>query len=197
MARPRVHTDELRESLMTHALSAVEKDGIAGLSLRAIAQGAGTSTAAVYSLFGSKEALQRAVLVRAYEGFAEEQNQVEVTEDPVTDLAGLGAVYVQWALGHPRLYQLMFGESLVGVGPSAEVAGASQRAMRRLTDGVRRAVNNGDFRGADGDVPTIATSLWAQVHGLASLMLAGRLPDGVDVATAALATIEGWRTPGA
>lgn len=191
MARPKVHTDELRELLMAHVLSTVEGEGISALSLRTVAQVAGTSTAAVYSLFGSKEALQRAVLIRGYEDFADAQNEVAVTGDPVTDLAGLGAVYVQWALDHPRLYQLMFGESLVGVAPSSEVTDASQRAMQRLTDAVRRALDAGEFSG--GDVPTIATSLWAQVHGLASLMLSGRLPEGADVATAALATIEGWR----
>jgi AcrR family transcriptional regulator len=190
MARPKTHTPEVAERLMASALDVVHSEGIGALALRTLAQRAGTSTTAVYALFGSKEALQRAVLVRGFLQFAEAQESAPAIDDPATDIAGLGAVYVQWALDNPRLYEAMFGEALAGMTPSAELQEASTRSMVRVTDAVRRALAAGIFRSAAEQ--TIVVSLWAQVHGLASLMIAGRVPAEADPGAAAYAAIEGW-----
>lgn len=179
---------------MVCALEAAARDGIGSLPLRSIAERAETSTTAVYALFGNKEGMQRAVLTRAFGEFADDQELVEVTGDPVIEIAGLGARYVQWAIGHPRLYEAMFGEMLAGIAPSAELSQARVRAVARISEAVQRALDSGAFRTADP--ATITASLWAQVHGLALLMIAGQLPEGADPATAALATIEGWRSVG-
>lgn len=192
MARPKTHTAELGERLMTCALDAVAQDGLGSLALRTIAERAGTSTTAVYALFGNKEGMQRAVLERAFGEFADDQELVEETDDPLTDMAGLGARYVQWAIDHPRLYEAMFGEMLAGMTPSAELGLARLRAVARISGAVQRALDSGAFRTADP--ATVTASLWAQVHGLALLIIAGQLPEGADPAIAAMATIEGWRS---
>ncbi len=194
MARPKTHTGELRERLMECAMEVVAAGGIGALALRDLATRAGTSTTAVYALFGSKEALQRAVLASAFADFADAQEQQAPSDDPLTDLAGLGAHYVQWAIDHPRLYEAMFGTALAGIGPSPELEEAGRRAMTPVAEAVGRALAAGAFRPADH--ATVLTSLWAQVHGLASLIIAGQLPDGADPAAAAWATIEGWRAAG-
>lgn len=175
---------------MVCALEAVARDGIGSLPLRSIAERAETSTTAVYALFGNKEGMQRAVLTRAFGEFADSQDLVEVTDDPVTDIAGLGAQYVQWAIDHPRLYEAMYGQALAGLAPSEELDRARVRAVAGISDAVQRALDGGVFRPADP--ATVTASLWAQVHGLASLMIAGHLPEGADPALAALATIDGW-----
>ena len=51
----------------------VAADGIGALSVREVARAADTSTTAVYSLFGNKEGLSRAILVRAFDSFARAQ----------------------------------------------------------------------------------------------------------------------------
>lgn len=191
MARPRMHTDSLRTTLLAEAVTMVESDGITALPVREVARRAGTSTTAVYSLFGGKEGLQRAVIRQGFDDFAAAQAAVPVTDDAVTDIAGLGMTYIQWALDHPRLYAVMFGEQLVGVGPSAEIEEAGSHAMQPIADAVGRAIGSGQFRKADAEIVT--TSLWAQVHGLAALLLAGRLDPESDLGTAAFAVIDGWR----
>lgn len=191
MARPRTHNDELRSRLMDEALEVVAAHGLASLALRALAERAGTSTTAVYALFGSKEALQRAVLLRAFEDFAANQESLPATDDPVTDIAGLGVLYVQWAVDHPRLYEAMFGGAIAGLAPSPEIIAAGDRAVAGVTDAVRRAIDAGVFRPAD--VATVVLSLWSQVHGLATLTIADHLPAGADAGTACFAVIEGWR----
>lgn len=193
MARPRTHTPDLRETIMACALATVEELGIAALALRDVAERAGTSTSAVYSLFGSKEALHDAVLISAFTAFADDQRSDAPSDDPVTDIAGLGARYIQWALDRPRLYEAMFTDAAAGLTPSPGLAAARARAIAGVSDAVRRALASGAFRPADE--ATVVASLWAQVHGLSVLINAGQLSTDVDVATAAWATIDGWLAP--
>ena len=65
MARPRSHTEGVRVRLLDEAVRMVAADGIGALSVREVARAADTSTTAVYSLFGNKEGLSRAILVRS------------------------------------------------------------------------------------------------------------------------------------
>jgi|GEM_PF-5472286 len=108
------------------------------------------------------------------------------------DIAWTGASYVQSALDHPRLYEAMFGETMARIASTDELDEARARAFVCINEAVRRALEAGAFRPADQ--ATVVTSLWAQVHGAASLMIAGQLPADADVAAACFATIEGWRS---
>lgn len=191
MARPKMHTEAVGDRLVDEAMRIVADRGIAALSVRETASAAGTSTSAVYSLFGSKDGLARSVLVRAFESFAQAQVSATQSGEASTDLAGMGVMYVAWALENPRLYELMFGQSVVGIAESPETRAASAQAIAPLKDGVRRAIDAGIFRPAEVD--TVVASLWSQVHGLSTLMLAGRFPEGADPGASAMAIIDGWR----
>ena len=70
MARPRLHDDALRARLLEEASAIVATSGAAGLTVRDLAARAGTSASAVYSLFGSREDLVRAVGDEAFARFA-------------------------------------------------------------------------------------------------------------------------------
>ena len=54
MARPRVHDDALPPRLLEVASELVAERGEDALTVRAAATAAGTSTSAVYALFGSR-----------------------------------------------------------------------------------------------------------------------------------------------
>jgi len=55
MGRPREHDEATRAALLEAAERIVADRGPTALSVRAVAEAAGTSTRAVYSLFGSKD----------------------------------------------------------------------------------------------------------------------------------------------
>lgn len=188
MARPKAHTDDVRERLLAEAGQMVLAMGVPGLSLRELATRAATSTSAIYSLFGSKAALLDALLESAYSSFAEDQESVQATDDPAMDLALLGARYLDWARTHRTYFHLMFGGPLVGLGPSPEVEAAMLRAAAPLRAGVERAQAAGRFR--DDDTDTMVAALWAQVHGLAVLGEHGLL-EGIEPLEAAYPTIRG------
>ncbi|MET4165547.1 MULTISPECIES: TetR/AcrR family transcriptional regulator [Gordonia] len=192
VARPRSHTDDVRTRLLDEAVRVVAAHGVGALSVREVARAADTSTTAVYSLFGNKEGLSRAILVRAFDSFAGAQRSaVAAAEGPMT-LEGLGVAYVGWALENPRLYELMFSDALAGVERTDETRAAATRAITPLREGVQAAIGAGLLRAADTE--TVVASLWAQVHGMATLLLSGNYPAGADPVAAATAVIDGWRT---
>src|SRR3954447_5445561 len=114
MARPRVHDDALRLRLLEEASTVVSTSGVDALTVRELAHRAGTSASAVYSLFGSREGLVRAVGDEAFARFAESLSAVARTDDPAADLLALGLAYREHALRYPHFYRVMFSTAGAG-----------------------------------------------------------------------------------
>jgi AcrR family transcriptional regulator len=189
MARPVVHNDSLRQELLAVTAELVDRDGPARVTLRDVASAAGTSTTAVYSLFGGKSKLLTAVVDHGFASFRDSQ----VAAAP-GGLRGLGAAYRAWALEHRALYRLMFGGALaayVDCRPTPEVAAG---AMQPLMDAVAAAQSEGVLLPAP--VEMIAFAIWGQVHGMVSLELAQVGPPDADWAAAYSAALDaiarGW-----
>jgi AcrR family transcriptional regulator len=164
MARPVVHDETLRRRLLDTAASLIARDGAATVSLRSIAATAGTSTTAVYSLFGGKAELLTAVLDDGFASFAASQQ-----EAAAAGLEALGRAYRTWALEHPVLYGLMFGGSLAGQVPCRPTPGAAEPSIAPLFAAVTTALPGA----ADDEIASMVGVVWGQVHGLVSLELAG------------------------
>ena len=62
-----IRPPKTREALLAAARRLVVQDGTGAVTVRAVARNAGTTTPAVYALFGSKEGLLQALAERAYE----------------------------------------------------------------------------------------------------------------------------------
>ncbi|MFY2789471.1 TetR/AcrR family transcriptional regulator [Rhodococcus sp. MALMAid1271] len=169
MARPRIHDAELRFRLLEAAAESVAQHGVESLSLRKLAAAEGTSTTAIYSLFGGRAELLVALFSASFSSFGDAQRRVPVTGDPEVDLRELAAAYRDWALRNPNLYAVMFGGVLGGV-DVADEAHLADAAMDPLRAAVTSAVGGGVLRGAS--VELITHSFWAIVHGLVSLELA-------------------------
>ncbi|WP_245996997.1 TetR-like C-terminal domain-containing protein [Streptomyces armeniacus] len=109
--------------------------------------------------------------------------EVEMSADPVRDLAALGAAYLANALENPDLYRVMFD-----AGFGLEDAGAADETLHRLVSAVERAKTDSRFRD-EVDPLELATQSWTIGHGLASLVATGPLPQqtlahGVPMLTA-------------
>lgn len=168
MARPRIHDEQLRTRLLEAAAETVAHQGVDSLSLRKLAAAQGTSTTAIYSLFGGRTELLVALFATSFASFGDSQRRVPVTGDPEVDLRELAVAYRTWALANPHLYAVMFG----GVLGSIDVADEAHRAdaaMDPLRAAVSSAVAAGTMDGAS--VELISHSFWAIVHGLVSLEL--------------------------
>lgn len=109
MGRPRIHDAETRLTLLAAAERLIAERGLDGLSVRAAAEAAGTSTRAVYALFESKEGLVDALAQRTYELLMEAVAEVPLSSDPGNDLIVVAVSgFRRFALGHPELFHLFF-----------------------------------------------------------------------------------------
>lgn len=196
MARPKLHDDALRVRLLDTAGELLTAEGPDALSLRRLAAAAGTSTSAVYALFGGKPGILRGLFIEAFTRFAAHLDTVTASADPLADLLALGRAYRASALANPHLYAVMFGSPVPGFEPAPEDYAHAEATFAPLLYTVRRAVAAGLLR--DAGPYLIATALWANVHGLVSLELGGAMPDGTGspgalFEAAIRANLDGWR----
>jgi len=186
-----VHDEALRQRLLADAAALVFDVGVDALSLRRLASGAGTSTTAVYSLFGNKAGLLDSLYREAARRFGERLAEVRVTDDPLRDIVRLGLAYREYARDEPHLYAVMFAKF---DGPDSDVRVEAARTIEPLVDAVKR----GQALGRLQPVPAgrIALACWGIAHGLVSLELAGSVPPGLDISddyeAALTAMVQGW-----
>jgi AcrR family transcriptional regulator len=167
MGRPKEHDEHTGAALLTAAERLVERDGVAALSVRRVASEVGTTTRAVYSLFGAKEGLLAALGARAFDQLGASVAALPPTGDPAADLVQAGLAFRRWAWEHPALFRV--GVQRIDVPPAAGRAFADAR-YRALVVLHARVARLGDAGGL-GDRPLDA-AVWqfhALCEGLATL----------------------------
>jgi AcrR family transcriptional regulator len=193
MPRARTHDEALRVKLLSQAQATLSTHGAAGLSLRTLARDCGTSTTAVYALFGGKRGLLTALFDDAFGRLGHLLAEVHPGADPLEDLVRLAAAYRRGALAEPHLFAVMFdGETVLPA--AAEARTAAGTALGPLREVVARAVEERVLR-ADTDPVAASVTLWATVHGWVTLQLRGFLPPGAEALfeNALRAVLDGWR----
>jgi hypothetical protein len=88
----------------------------------------------------------------------------------------VGEAYVAFALENPHAYKLMFDLNQPNIEKYPQLIAAGQRARATMTDHVKDSIKAGVF---EGDPEQIGMMLWASVHGIVVLQLAGMLPPGI------------------
>jgi AcrR family transcriptional regulator len=173
MGRPREHDEQTRTALRAAAERLVTEGGPAALSVRAVADAAGTTTRAVYSLFGSKEGLLVDALAQdAFAFLFTEIDKLEETDDPVADLIAVGLpVFRRLVLEHPALYRVAFQRVVPGLDGGPELVAARQKTWVQLLAKIERLRPAGLL----GDKPTTDAALEfiAMSEGLANAELRG------------------------
>jgi len=153
---------ELRSTLLAAALAMLES-GTGELSLRAVARAAGVSAMAPYRHFADKAALLAAVagcgFAALYDGLA----AADSAPEPRAALLAQGLAYVAFARARPALFRLMFMDQPGQLKPAGGDTGAYDVLARRVAELT------------PDDADSAALACWSIVHGLATLVLDGRL----------------------
>jgi AcrR family transcriptional regulator len=163
--------------MLGESISLLESDGVVAVTARRVAFGGGTSTAAVYELFGNKAGLVRSIFYEGFERLAAELDQMEPVDDA---LAGVMAVFDatrRFALGSPMLFEVMFARPFSEFEPDPADYQAAERIYSHV---VRRVATL--FGGAVTDQKTIdaAHALVALDRGLIAMELSGILGGSSD-----------------
>jgi AcrR family transcriptional regulator len=180
------HHGDLRRALLDAALALIEEKGIEALTLREVARRAGVSHAAPYHHFADLGALVSALAVEGLRGLGATQRAAAAggrQESAAARVHALGLDYVRYAVRNPARFRLMWRPELCGSGDGEAVTAAGLEAYAPLLKAVAAGVINGEF--AAEAVDGLAFAAWAEVHGIATLLVdgpIGRRLSGPDAA---------------
>jgi AcrR family transcriptional regulator len=181
MGRPKQHNDTIRLALLSAAEQLVNSGGPAALSVRAVADTVGTTTRAVYSVFGSKAGLLEALAIRLFELLADAIDSTALTADPIADLVTASlAGFRQVALAHSSLYSLVF----LRVVPDLELGPRFDHIATAAFDRLESLVTRALATSKPGPISTrdAAHMVHALTEGMATMELRGTLgpPDHAE-----------------
>src|SRR5690348_12174075 len=172
------HHGALRDALLKAAERVLEREGLAGLTLRAVAREAGVSHAAPTHHFGDLTGL---VSELAAIGFRQFNAAMAEACSPDMPYPGKGLAraraYVGYAKAHPGMYGLMFRtERLDYSRPSLH------EAAEASFGGLASAIAASRHEQIEKEALTVEQAAaiaraWSLVHGFTMLMLDGRLED--------------------
>ena len=200
------HHGDLHEALLQAAERVLERDGLAGLTLRAVAREAGVSHAAPTHHFGDLTGLLSelaAIGFRMFNAAMVAAGNSE-THKMMKGLASAKA-YVAYAQAQPGMYGVMFRSTRLDYSrPSLHEA--AEASFAGLTGGV--AASRQEQISKDSlslDQGAAIARAWSLVHGFTMLLLDGRLsgildrlPEGTsaDMLLDAMLRSTGGRPPG-
>jgi len=195
VGRHRIHDDATAEALLDAAEAVLDAEGVAGLTVRRVAERVGVSTRAVYSTLGSKEGLLQELGVRAYDTLGSMVDALPRTSDPTGDLVSAGLDgFRAFAIGHPGLFRI--GIQLTDTPPAARphIRAAADHALATLIERLERLR---DVGGLDNRPLLVAASQFhATCEGLAAGELRGALAHTADPAGiwegGLTALVKGW-----
>jgi AcrR family transcriptional regulator len=156
--------------------------GLSGFSMRAVAERVGVSATAIYRHFDGKDALLAAVLREAFGTFGTYLMRALSKETPIERFRATGTAYFDFALEHPRDYQLMFMTDCKDLGYariSEQIGERGRGTFQFLVDRIEECMKAGNFPRRDTN--EVALYVWSQTHGTASLWLVGQLSGRMDL----------------
>jgi AcrR family transcriptional regulator len=198
LQRDGYHHGDLRNALVVSAVRLIETSGTSSFSLREAAREVGVSANAAYRHFEDKSALMTAV---AAFGFRQLATQMVTAMDgaaggratgpaSVARFKAVGRAYVEFAVAHPELFRVMFGECGAECRKAEPGDDATEDPWSLLGQSLDALVADGLL--AAERRPGAELKAWSVVHGFASLALDGlaSVPTAADRALALEALLE-------
>jgi AcrR family transcriptional regulator len=205
MVRPvkKKQIPNLQNAIKEMAWKQIAQFGAPALSLRAIARELKITAPAIYNYFPDRDALVTALIIDAYKSFGDSQLEARdavPVDDGKERLKAIGIAYRKWAHTYPQRYQLIFGTPIPGYeAPLMEVLPFGARSLSALVSVVEQLRTTGKLNvtsfpevkeeykagfdiwkayGGDVDILSLSVAMiiWARVHGIVSLEIAGNLP---------------------
>jgi AcrR family transcriptional regulator len=161
--RRRERHEATKREILDTAWSMVRADGLAALSLRALAHAVDMEPQSLYTYFASKNALYDRMFADGNHELAMRFAAADIPDEARGALRAVARVFTEFAVQDQARYQLMFLRTVPGFQPSPE----SYAIAVEVLDGVRMMLHRAGLH-ADGDF-----DLWtAVIAGLAGQQLA-------------------------
>lgn len=174
--------EDLAARLLAEAEALVRRDGPEGIALRELARACGSSTMAIYTLYGGKPGLMQALYAVGFARLHAYALSAEHRDAPLRWMVRQMLAYRRFALDHTGLYRLMFGGEKRFTPTSRHNRFASLAApvedaypaFAALIDAVGTCLAHHRASTTDpAEVQDLAFLVWGQMHGLVGLEIAG------------------------
>jgi AcrR family transcriptional regulator len=167
----------LKEAIVKAAIELGTELGEEGLTMRGIAARLGVSATALYQHFEGKASILRAIRFHGLSLMNKTLAPAFEHEDPLDQIRESALLYVNFARSNPWLYALLFaGEVTDTDSPNESERDAIYWAQQAIRSAFQRGMELGKMRG-DLDVETSPYLMWAANHGVAMLLITGRISE--------------------
>ena len=138
-----------------------------------IADDAGVAVGSIYNHFGSKSGLLAAAVDRALDTDADYMDRAYTPDrSPLEQILAAGEEYIRFYFDHPTFFRMLAfppdpGQYAAGHEVAERMGRRVAEQNARLSDAVRRAVDEGIIRPVDPE--QVTTILWSALNGVLSL----------------------------
>lgn len=176
------HHGDLRRAILDAAERRLEAGGLEAVTIRACARDAGVSPGAPLHHFGSLRGLLSALAARGFERLLARLEADLAGPDARPPASLLVGAYVAFAVSSRPLFDLMWRDEVLDP-EHDDLVRTRRAALERL-----QALSAGTRNGREARVRAIRT--WSLAHGLAMLLLHGRIVTALGSDEDALRTID-------
>jgi AcrR family transcriptional regulator len=164
---PRLPDPDLEERILNAAQKLWKRGADKTLTMRAVAQAAGTNTPAVYRRFQNREDILRALLRRIQQAVGDALRPCRSTQE-------LCETYIDFALRHPHEYELFYEHAHQLPAPRADRNAPLRESRPAMALVEARLAER--LGGSPADHTRLALALWTITHGTAMILISKAIP---------------------
>jgi AcrR family transcriptional regulator len=170
----------LRDKILDTSRHLLYNEGHTSLSMRGIAKKVGVSATSIYLHFDNKDHLLHTLIEESVEALSIAiEKDVKTDSDIMTQFESIIQGYVNFALANPEKYQIIY---MVRSESMSRYPKEKFRKARRCYELLVKVIETGVQKGLmeEEDPLTAAYSIWAQLHGVITVVLNQRLDSRID-----------------
>jgi AcrR family transcriptional regulator len=174
------HQANTRTAILDAARELFAQEGVAGLSMRRLAEKIGYTPRTIYLYFTDKDDLLSELIEEEVGHLADHLESASATQrSPGKQFEAVALAYVAFGIAHPKAYEAIF---MVRSHPmTRESARLRQHVQgKRMLDVLGRAVRESGRDTAGRDHQVVVQALRCVLHGVTSLLVLGRQLPGVQ-----------------
>jgi AcrR family transcriptional regulator len=174
MGRRSAHSpEELRQLIVDASRTIIETNGLLGLSAREIARHIGYSAGTLYNAFENIDDILMTLQCDLVGDLVTCLKAVPPDRDPNRHINALSVAYVNFALDHRRLWNLLFTHAAPPDCALLEILRAHVNAIAGVIAEAMRPLMP---KASSDDVDMAARALWAGVHGITAIAVTDKGP---------------------
>lgn len=165
---------EKRRLILDAARELFSKEGVSNVSMRRIAAKVNYSPALIYRYVKNKEELLDQLRTEGYQILLNRMARLDGDKESIQHLTELAMEYMNFGVDYWEYYDLMFHMPIqISEDGTVPVKGY-EAVLGMIRNAIAKAIDAGHFKGCSVD--TALFMCWAQMHGLMSLYISGRMP---------------------